>query len=285
MPDNIPLLFDRPLLRRRLVRALAQWGAHDFLQREMALRLAERLAEVRRTFPRVLAVSQAGSALAQALSGHASIGACVTAHSIADASAAVALEEERLPFAPESFDAILSCGTLHLANDLPGALVQMKRALKPDGLLIAIFPGGETLSELRTVFTGASLAEEGGAAPRVHPCVDVRDGGALLQRAGFALPVADSERLSVRYESALALLQDIRGMGEASVLTHRARSPLKSATLLAMLEEYERRYSDAEGRVSATFELVTLTGWAPHSSQPKPLPRGSGQVNLTEVLR
>jgi SAM-dependent methyltransferase len=174
---------------------------------------------------------------------------------------------------------------LHLVNDLPGTLIQIRRALKPDGLLLAAIPGAGTLSELRDVLLSAEAEMTGGASPRVIPFVDVRDAGALLQRAGFALPVVDTETYTVRYDSLFSLLQDVRAMGMANPLTGRSRVPLTRSFFVRAAELYAERYSDPDGRVRATFSIIYASGWAPHESQQKPLKPGSAKMRLADVLR
>lgn len=200
------------------------------------------------------------------------------------AGTAVAGNEEALPFAEGAFDLVVSLFGFHWVNDLPGALVQLRRALKPDGLLLAAMPGGETLKELRQAFLEAETAVEGGVSPRVSPFVDVRTAGGLLQRAGFALPMVDVDSLTVSYENAFALMRDLRGMGEANALAGRRRSFSRRRTLFAMAETYAARHGGVEGRIPATFEVLYLTAWAPHESQPKPLAPGSAKASLADVL-
>ena len=196
----------------------------------------------------------------------------------------VAADEEALPFADASLDLVVSALALQWVNDLPGTLVQIRRALKPDGLLMAAMLGGDTLIELREAFASAESEIEGGLSPRVAPFADLRELGALMQRAGFALPVVDSDRLTVRYESAFALMRDLRAMGATNVLAERRRAPLRRATLMRMAEIYAERFADADGRVRATFEIVWLSGWSPHESQQKPLKPGSASQRLADAL-
>jgi SAM-dependent methyltransferase len=193
-------------------------------------------------------------------------------------------DEEFLPFADGSFDLIVSCLSLHWTNDLPGALVQARRALKPDGLFLAAILGGETLGELRRALIEAEVAETGGAGPRVSPFADVRDAGALLQRAGFALPVVDADTITVSYENALDLMRDLRGMGEANAIAERRKDFTRRSTLLRAAAIYEDMFADA-GRMPATFQVVNLTAWAPHASQPKALKPGSAAHRLADALR
>lgn len=284
----VPHIFDRALVRARRERAAAGFGAHDFLAAEMAARLSDRLSDMVRTFPHALLLGCHRGVAALALRGQSGIewlAQADPAHGMLQGTCGLGAvaDEERLPFAEESFDLVLACGMLHWVNDLPGALVQIRRTLKPDGLFLAVFPGGETLHELRDAWLVASMAEEGGAAPRVSPFVDVRDAGALLQRAGFALPVADTDRITVRYADVFALMRDLRGMGEANALAARPRRFTRAATLEAMAQAYHAHLGE-DGRIPATFELITLTAWKPHSSQQQPARRGSGKVSLAEVF-
>ncbi len=193
-------------------------------------------------------------------------------------------DEEALPLAPGSIDLFASALALQWTNDLPGALIQIRAALRPDGLLLAAMTGGSTLAELREALTAAESELRGGASPRVMPAADVRDLGALLQRAGFALPVADREVLTVRYDSAFDLFRDLRAMGAANALPERERRPAGRGLFLRAAEIYAERFSDPDGRIRATFEIVSLSGWAPHESQQQPAKRGSGKVSLAEAL-
>jgi SAM-dependent methyltransferase len=202
-----------------------------------------------------------------------------------DRSFAVAADEEALPFRDGSLDLVVSALALQFVNDLPGALIQIRRALKPDGLFLAALIGGDSLSELREAFSQAESEVEGGVSPRVAPFADLRDLGALLQRAGFALPVTDIDRVTVRYSSPLALMHDLRRMGATNVLTERRRKPLRRATLQRLFEIYAERFADPDGRVRSTFEIVWLSGWAPHESQQQPLKPGSAKTRLADALR
>jgi ubiquinone/menaquinone biosynthesis C-methylase UbiE len=196
----------------------------------------------------------------------------------------VAADDEWLPFADESFDLVTSVLSLHAVNDLPGTLVQIRRVLKPDGLFIAAMFGGETLKELRLAFAAAEEETLGGVSPRVAPFADVRDVGGLLQRAGFALPVADVERTVIRYRDLMRLFADLRAIGETNVLAERRSQTLSKRTLAALVREYQARFTDSEARFPATFEIVFLTGWAPHDSQQKPLRPGSARARLSDAL-
>jgi NADH dehydrogenase [ubiquinone] 1 alpha subcomplex assembly factor 5 len=287
-PDPIAI-FDRRAVRRSRARAARHWGAADFLAREAAERLASRLDEVKRRFPRALDLGCRDGVTARALQGRGGIEVLVamdTAPAFARLSPgmAVVAEAEALPFKPESFDLAVSLLDLHWINDLPGALVQLRRALKPDGLLLASLFGGDTLLELRQAWMEAEIEEEGGAGPRVAPFADVRDLGSLLQRAGFALPVVDSDTIEVTYLDALALMRDLRAMGEANAVAERRRSFTRRATLARAAALYAERFRRPDGRIAARFEILTLTGWAPHQSQPKPLRPGSATARLADAL-
>ena len=196
----------------------------------------------------------------------------------------VAGDVEALPLAPARFDLIVSALALQGANDLPGALVQIRQALKPDGLFLGAIVGGQTLRELREVLVEAETAACGGASPRVAPFADVSDMGGLLQRAGFALPVADSDVVTVRYADAFGLMADLRAMGATNALLARDRRPARREMFFRAAALYAERFADADGRIRATFEIVSLAGWAPHESQQKPARRGSGQVSLATAL-
>lgn len=279
-------IFDRRLLQRRRRRAFALEPARFLLERA-ALDLAERLAAVLRRFPLALDLGTPGDEVRAALAGFDSIGAIVAANASGEGLRAplfVAADEEALPFGEGAFDLVVSALALQFVNDLPGTLVQIRRALRPDGLFLAVLIGGETLTELRQSFAAAESEIEGGLSPRVAPFADLRDLGALLQRAGFALPVTDSDRITVRYDSAFALMHDLRRMGATNPLVDRRRTPLKRATLMRMAEIYQQRFADADGRLRATFELMWLSGWTPHPSQQRPLRPGSAQARLAEAL-
>jgi len=196
----------------------------------------------------------------------------------------VAADEEALPFADGSLDLVVSALALQFVNDLPGTLIQIRRALRPDGLLLAALVGGDSLIELREAFAAAESEAEGGVSPRVAPFADLRDIGALLQRAGFALPVVDTDRLTVRYDSVRDLMRELRRMGATNILHERRRTPLRRATLDRMEDIYCDRFGDPDGRLRATFEIVWLSGWAPHESQQKPLKPGSAAQRLADAL-
>ena len=293
MSSAPPLLFDRALHRRRLDRAAHAIVGADFLRVRAAGDLVERLEAIMRSFPLAVDLGAREGAFARALTdspAKARIGHLIET----DLSLAMVhgrpgprlvADEERLPFAAESLDLVVSTLALHWTNDLPGVLSQIRRALKPDGLFLGAILGGSTLNELRWALTQAEIEVTGGAGPRVSPFAGAYDGASLLQRAGFALPVTDTDIATVRYEHPMRLLQDLRAMGETNVLVDRARRPLSRRVLTRACELYAERYSDPDGRVRATFEIVTLTGWAPHASQQQPLKPGSARTRLADVLK
>ena len=266
---SIPKLFDRALLVARQARALKQ-GPATFLLDHVSIDHDERLRAVLRTFHDKIDVWTPAAVPNVALELFPSI-----------APAA----DENLNLAAQSYDLIVSTLALHFANDLPGVLAQISRALKPDGLLLAAMLGGDTLTELRQSFAAAESEIEGGLSPRVVPFADLRDVGALLQRAGFALPVTDVDRIVVRYDSAFALMSDLRAMGATNILIERSRKPLRRATLLRMVQIYAERFADADGRIRATFDVIWLSAWKPHDSQQKPLKPGSAKASLADAVR
>ncbi len=274
-----PQIFDRRAVRLHRARAARQGVGHDFLIRECAERLAERLGEVRRDFRRVLDLGgRCGDALPRGFELMVR-----TALSRPERPSVLA-DEERLPFAEGAFDLVVSNLVLHAVNDLPGALIQINRALVADGLLLGALFGGETLIELRRALLDAEAEVEGGVSPRVSPMAEVRDLGGLLQRAGFALPMVDRDRVTVTYEHPFDLMADLRGMGEANALAERRRSFSRRATLMRSAEIYAERHAGADGRVRATFEILFLTAWAPHADQPRPLRPGSAGSRLADAL-
>jgi SAM-dependent methyltransferase len=287
-PLPSPLIFDRALIRVRRRRAAAM-GSATFLLDRVADDLADRLRAVLRRFDLALDLGTPGEAVRTALARVGSIGGVVSAATAlnekrATASLSVVADEEALPFRDGAFDLVVAALALQFVNDLPGTLIQIRRVLKPDGLLLAALIGGETLTELRQAFAAAESEVEGGISPHVAPFADLRDLGALLQRAGFALPVTDVDRLTVRYDDAFALMHDLRRMGATNTLLDRRRTPLKRATLLRMAEIYAGRFADADGRLPATFDIVWLSGWVPHPSQQQPLKPGSAKSRLAEAL-
>jgi len=274
-PNVAPILFDRALLRARQNRALRNDPA-TFLLDRVAEDMEERLHAVLRDFSDVADIWTPGELLRK------------PSRDRFKSVAQIKLEQsgpEILAFAPESLDLVVSGLAFQFVNDLPGVLAQIRRALRPDGLLLAAMIGGDTLTELRQSFAAAEVECEGGVSPRVAPFADLRDVGALLQRAGFALPVTDVDRVVVRYDSAFALMLDLRKMGATNILVERRRTPTRRATLLRMAQIYAERFSDADGRIRATFDVIWLSGWAPHESQQQPLKPGSAKAGLAEAVR
>lgn len=292
MSDQRRLLFDRHLHRQRLQRAARRPGDASFLKRRAVEDAVERLEAISRAFPLALDLGARSGMFAQALMGSPArerVGALVEADLCAGMlqgrpGLQVVADEESLPFAEESFNLVLALLNLHWTNDLVGALIQIRRLLKPDGLFIGALLGGETLHELRTALMQAEIEVTGGAGPRISPFADPMDGAGLLQRAGFTLPVADVDRVRVRYAHPLALLADLRAMGEGNVLCERARRPLSRPVLARLCAHYHDRFGLPDGRIEATFEIIWLTGWAQHESQQKPLKPGSARMRLADAL-
>lgn len=266
-----PALFDPDLLARRRARA-ARLGGADFLHRAVASEVAERLREVNRTFRAPAIVGPRPGLWADLLRDEGWPGA----RAVADADV--------LDLEPGAHDLVVHALGLHWANDPVGQLVQARRALRPDGLMIAALFGGETLHELRRALADAEVATTGGLSPRVAPMGEIRDLGGLVQRAGLAMPVADSRRFDVSYPSPVALMHDLRAMGETNVMRDRVRRPMPRALLAAALAGYGERFGLGDGRIPATFEVIFLTGWAPAEDQPKPLRPGSAAARLADAL-
>ena len=285
-----PILFDRSLHRRRLDRAVQGFSAAGFLKARAAEDAVMRLEAIMRSFPRAVDLGARDGAFARALAGSDArekigllVEADLSARMLADRPGPrIQLDEERLPFAEASLDLVVSTLALHWTNDLPGALIQIRQALKPDGAFIGAIFGGATLTELRQSLMQADAELSGGAGPRISPFADVLDAAALLQRAGFALPVADVDRVQVGYAHPMELVRDLRAMGETNVLAERR--PLSRRVLERACELYAERFSRADGRILATFEIITMTGWAPHPSQQQPLRPGSAKMRLADAL-
>ena len=272
-PTAAPRLFDRALLRARLDRA-RRIGPVTFLLDRVVEDMTDRLQAVTRGFSGVAEIGSPGELLQKPI-----------ADRFASISRTDLDESETLPLEPESIDLALSALALQFVNDLPGVLAQIRRALKPDGLLLAAMVGGDTLTELRQSFAAAEAECEGGVSPRVAPFADLRDIGGLLQRAGLALPVTDVDRVVVRYDSAFALMADLRRMGATNILIERRQLPTRRATMLRMAQIYAERFADPDGRIRATFDIIWLSGWAPHDSQPKPLRPGSAKASLEAAVK
>ncbi len=283
------LVFDRALVRRRRERAVLRGDTSDFLFAEVASRLADRLADVKRSFEVGVDVGSRGGHMATATLATGKVDR-LYATDLSPTLAArlpiqsIAADEEALPFAPSSLDLVVSSLALHWVNDLPGALVQIRRALRPDGLFLAAMLGGETLWELREVLMEAELAISGGVSARVSPMADLRDAAGLLQRAGFALPVADRDPVTISYTDAWALMRDLGAMGESNAVRMRAGGPLRRAVLAEAIRLYQQRHAMAAGRVRASFEILYISGWAPAATQQRPLRPGQAKGRLADAL-
>lgn len=287
-----PRLFDRALRRKRLDRAAPTFAAADFLHRRAAEDAVVRLEAIMRDFPLAVDLSARGGAFRQALAesdARTRIGQLIEAD-LSPAMLAgrsgprVVADEEHLPFSAGSLDFVVSTLGLHQVNDVVGALIQIRRALKSDGLFIGAFFGGATLTELRQALLAAEAEVTGGAGQRISPFADPADAPSLLQRAGFALPVADIDRVTVRYDHALALMADLRRMGETAALAERHPRALTRAVLARASELYAERFAAPDGRIPASFEIITLTGWAPNEDQQQPLRPGSAKMRLADAL-
>ncbi|MBB4955728.1 SAM-dependent methyltransferase [Agrobacterium vitis] len=283
-------LFDPALISRNREQAIRHAKPDaGFLLDIVARELAERLAVVERRFEQAVELHGMDGRTARACfaTGRiASLSRVETSDAFAKPNESITQAPiEHLPLVEQCANLLLSPLALHLANDMPGLLIQMRRALRPDGLLLAALPGAGTLAELRDVLLTTEVELSGGASPRIIPFADVRDMGGLLQRAGFALPVVDVEDYTVRYDSIFPLMRDLKAMGMANPLVDRSRRPLSRAFFMRAAELYAERHSDRDGRIRATFSIIYVSGWAPHESQPKPLKRGSARVSLAETLK
>jgi len=286
---GVPVIFDRELLSVRRARAAEGMASADFLLKEVAADFADRLSLIKRDFPYAVDLGSHTGRVADAIGRLAHVGTVIRTESCAallsgQPGPKLVCDEELLPFAHESLNLVVSGLSLQWVNDLPGALAQIARALKPDGLFLAALLGGDTLFELRQALTAAETEIKGGASPRVSPFVEVRELGALLQRAGFALPVTDSDRLAVRYADMFALMAELKAMGATNVMAERSRAPLSRGVLMRAAEIYAERFAGEDGRVPATFEIVTATGWKLHESQQKPLIPGAAAMRLADAL-
>ena len=296
MPNSVQTasdihLFDRTLVRRHRDRAAGgDWERYGFLFDEISDRLAERAGDVARPFETVLDLGCHSGAFLKRLAHYSSFSDAVSADLSADLMARgqvprpVVADEEFLPFAPESFDLIGSVLSLHWTNDLPGALVQIRRCLKPDGLFLGSLFGTESLQELKKVLVQAELEVKGGVSPRISPFTDIRDAGSLLQRTGFTLPVSDVETVTLKYQTPFDLMKELRFMGEANALLDRQKGLTGREVLLRAAELYAELYADEEGLIPASFQIIYLAGWAPHDSQQLPLKPGSAERSLKTIF-
>lgn len=287
--STAPQLFDRPRLMANRARAAARFDSHNVLFEETAAQLAQRLEGVNRRFTRILDIGARSFSLARTLLKQDAnrfivhCPAAMTDKKLLNGHTCLA-DEEWLPFRGAAFDLVLSNLHLHWANDLPGALVQMRRTLKPDGFFLACLFGGETLRELRECLYEAEMNVRGGASPHISPFADVQDCGRLMQRAGFALPVIDKERFTLTYRDAFHLMHELRYMGEGNVLFGRDRRFMPRAVFAEADALYKNRYADGLGQITATFDILFLAGWAPHDNQQRPLKPGEAQQRLAEAL-
>ena len=284
-----PAIFDRRAVRRHRDRAAPKLASYDFLLREVADRLADCLLDIKRGFPVALDLGCHGGQLAAVLAGRGGIEWLVQSDLSPEmlrlaSGPRLAADEEALPFADGRFDLVLSVLSLHWVNDLPGTLAQIRRVLKPDGLFLAAMLGGGSLEELRQALLAGEMEARGGVSPRVSPFVDPHDAGALLQRAGFALPVVDTDQIVLSYADPFAMMAELRGLGESNAVAARQGQFTPRAVIEAGARHYFQDHGDSDGRVPATFQIITMTGWAPHESQQQPLRRGSGQVPLSDAL-
>ncbi len=280
------MVFDRLLVQKNRQRALNNFNNYDFLFEWSKNQLSERLYDINRSFDLAL---QIGSRAAFTNSEHDKIKRLITCDLTSqpftnNAPNYIQSSEEFLPIAPQSMDLISSNLNLHSVNDLPGALLQIKNSLKKDGLFTASMLGGETLHELRTTLTNTELSLTGGVSPRIFPFADKKQMGDLLQRAGFALPVIDSEIITVTYESFFKLLHDLRGMGENNAILQRNKIPVSKNFFMHAARKYHEKYAQNDGRITASFEVIFLIGWSPHESQQKPLRPGSAKHRLADIL-
>lgn len=285
--NDVPKIFDRGRLSKHRARVAANFPEYDFLFREMGHRLCDRLEYINRDFHLALDLGAKNGILAEILGGRGNIETLIQMEASGQGGAGhmcLVGDEELLPFADSKFDLVISVGSLHWVNDLAGTLAQIQRILKPDGLFLAVFFGGQTLHELRASFEKAEIDYRGGVSPRISPFIDVQTGGALLQRAGFALPVVDSEIITVEYTHPLKLMKELRYMGESNCLIECEKNFTPCSLMMSVVDNYLRDFSNADNRITASFELITLTGWKPHSSQQKAASRGSGKVSLSKAV-
>ncbi|MEM7619727.1 MAG: methyltransferase domain-containing protein [Pseudomonadota bacterium] len=290
---STPNIFDKSFLNTKRTRAAKQITKYDFLLRHVAQDLSDRLSFILRTFTHTLDFGSHHGVVGHAVSKLETVDNVMFLDSCSALlqhckGHKILADEEILPLAPKVFDLIVSGLSLQNLNDLPGILLQLRHTLKPDGLFLASLLGGRTLWELREAFNIAQEEMEGGTSPHIAPFVDVRDAGHLLQRAGFTLPVADTDSLTIHYDTALHLMKDLQGMGGSNSLIQRNRTPLKRSTLFRIVEIYQERFAlkngKDTGKVPATFEILTLTGWSPHDSQQQPLKPGSATTRLADAL-
>ncbi|KKJ75249.1 SAM-dependent methyltransferase [Kiloniella litopenaei] len=288
-------IFDRQSVNQHHQRAQDKIENHDFLFREVADRLGDRLIDIARDFPKALDLGSNHRILKETLGARGGIQEFTSATFLSETQTLpmespssrlkeIGITEEILPQSSQKYDLVISNLCLHWVNDLPGILLQAHQNLKADGLFLASMIGGESLKELRACLMEAEMNVEGGVSPRVSPLIDVKDAGALLQRAGFALPVSDFDRIEVSYTNAFDLMKELRGMGETNAIHNRRKTFTRRETLLKAAQLYQEKFSDSEGRINVTFDIVYLAGWAPHASQQQPLRPGSATERLSDFL-
>ncbi len=278
-PQNDIIVFDRAQVRRNRERAAKNFKDHSFLFDWAGVQLADRLNDVKREFPKALEIGARGSLKNTKPN---SVGEIMTLDCFGAPD--IHADSEFFPLEPGSLDLVLSNLDLHTINDLPGALVQIRRSLKPDGLFLGAMLGGETLFEIRECMAAAEVNIKGGMSPRIAPFADKPQMGDLLQRAGFSLPVVDSEIVRVSYDNMFKLFADLRGMGEGNALAHRGKTNPGKVLFMETARLYHEKFAGADGRITASFEVIFLIGWAPHESQQKPLKPGSATIRLADAL-
>ncbi len=285
-PSAIPEIFDRTQVKNSRNHAAHTLDQYRFLIDRAAHDIADRLTDINRTFPRALQIGARTTYPQETLlCQNGSIEELIKMDLADGLSPDIVADEELLPFTDNSFDLVISLMTLHSVNDVPGALTHIHRVLKPDGLFLAVLPGGDTLHELRHVMMEAELALKGGVSPRIAPFADKKQMGGLLQRTGFALPVVDSDTITVTYEHVFKLLQDLRGMGESNIVASTNKKYIGKAVITETARRYQEQFAEPDGRIPATVEMIFLTGWTPHESQQQPMRPGSAEHSLTEALQ
>jgi len=278
-------IFNRGLVKMRRDKISGNYNNHDFLNREISGRLIDNLEDIKKTFATVLSMGLNDALAGEIFQDGFLLRQDLSYKMLDDRSGvAVQADEEFLPYKNQSLELILSCLALHWVNDLPGVLVQMLRSLKPDGLFLGAMFGGDTLTELRRSMLKADMDHRGGISPHISPFIDVRDAGSLLQRAGFALPVVSTERITVTYKDAFALMKELRGMGENNALIKTYKGLTSRELMTKVAENYADDFADERGRIPATFDIIYLQGWAPHASQQQPLKPGAAKMALKDAL-
>jgi SAM-dependent methyltransferase len=278
-------LFDRKRLKTLQQKAVAVYGQYDFLQQQAALRVVDQIADLQTFFPLAATVGDYQAILATTLQQHNRIETVYSSHFWQQEKTDFVCAEDFLPFAPQSLDLLASCGSLQSVNDVVGHLIQARQALRPDGLYICAFWGGETLKELKECLHAAEIELNGGVSPRFSPSIFVKDAGMLLQRAGFALPVVTQETLTITYPDIFAFIKDLRGMAATNILTKQNKKIPSKALFLKAEQLYQERYSTTDNRLNATAELIIMAGFAPAATQQQPLKRGTGKISLGDVLQ